>query len=169
MGVPDCTTPDWEESMATALKVVVLALACAAMVSAAGVAVGIDNADLKEAMAEAEDTDSALEWTRKHLKNWGGDFKKILKKMPPLTMKDAGINLAGARDLMGHSVSASRMASNKELQILAKAENRLAAAKQDVHEAQTASSAVRRAQLEDLAEELTHEAVRRLEDTKEVE
>merc|ERR1711904_183275 len=168
MGVPDINTR-LGGSMATALKVVVLALAFAAIASAAGVAVGIDNADLKEAMAEAEDTDSALEWTRKHLRNWGGDFKKILKKMPPLALKDAGINLAGARDLMGHSVSESRMASNKELQILAKAENRLAAAKQDVHEAQTASSAVRRAQLEDLAEELTHEAVRRLEDTKEVE
>merc|ERR1711966_174617 len=145
---------DWGR-MATTLKVLVLALAFAAIATAAGVTVGIDNADLKEAMAEAEDTDSALEWTLKHL--------------PPLALKDAGINLAGARDLMGHTVSDSRMASNKELQILAKAENRLAAAKQDVHEAQTASSAVRRAQLEDLAEELTHEAVRRLEDTKEVE
>merc|ERR1712100_982022 len=153
---------DWGR-MATTLKVLVLALAFAAIATAAGVTVGIDNADLKEAMAEAEDTDSALEWTRKHLRNWGGDYKKIL------ALKDAGINLAGARDLMGHTVSDSRMASNKELQILAKAENRLAAAKQDVHEAQTASSAVRRAQLEDLAEELTHEAVRRLEDTKEVE
>merc|ERR1712139_689048 len=124
---------DWGR-MATTLKVLVLALAFAAIATAAGVTVGIDNADLKEAMAEAEDTDSALEWTRKHLRNWGGDYKKILKHMPPLALKDAGINLAGARDLMGHTVS----------------------------------SAVRRAQLEDLAEELTHEAVRRLEDTKEV-
>merc|ERR1712146_358420 len=136
MGVPDTFTR-LGGSMATALKVVVLALACAAMVSAAGVAVGIDNADLKEAMAEAEDTDSALEWTRKHLRNWGGDYKKILKHMPPLALKDAGVNLAGARDLMGNKVSNSAMASSKELQILAKAENRLAAAKQDVHEAQT--------------------------------
>merc|ERR1711924_35231 len=156
-------------SMATTLKVVVLALACAAMATAAGVTPGIDNTELKEAMAEAEDTDSALEWTRKHLRTWGGVFKKVLKHMPPLALKDAGVNLAGARDLMGNKVSNTMMASSKELQILAKAENRLAAAKQDVHEAQTASSAVRRAQLEDLAEELTHEAVRRLEDTKEVE
>merc|ERR1711939_1068727 len=96
---------DWGR-MATTLKVLVLALAFAAIATAAGVTVGIDNADLKEAMAEAEDTDSALEWTRKHLRNWGGDYKKILKHMPPLALKDAG------------------MASNKELQILAKAENR---------------------------------------------
>merc|ERR1712196_747588 len=89
MGVPDTFTR-LGGSMATALKVVVLALACAAMVSAAGVAVGIDNADLKEAMAEAEDTDSALEWTRKHLRNWGGDYKKILKHMPPLALKGWG-------------------------------------------------------------------------------
>merc|ERR1719408_1169760 len=86
--------------MDTSLKVLVLALAFAAIASAAGVTVGIDNADLKEAMAEAEDTDSVLEWTRKHLRNWGGDYKKILKHMPPLALKDAGVNLAGARDLM---------------------------------------------------------------------
>merc|ERR1712167_277845 len=85
---------DWGR-MATTLKVLVLALAFAAIATAAGVTVGIDNADLKEAMAEAEDTDSALEWTRKHLRNWGGDYKKILKHMPPLALKDAGINLAG--------------------------------------------------------------------------
>merc|ERR1712093_611084 len=114
-------------SMATTLKVVVLALACAAMATAAGVTAGIDNTELKEAMAEAEDTDSALEWTRKHLRTWGGDFKKVLKHMPPLALKDAGVNLAGARDLMCNKVSNTMMASSKELQILAKAENRLAA------------------------------------------
>merc|ERR1711924_535916 len=65
---------DWGR-MATTLKVLVLALAFAAIATTAGVTVGIDNADLKEAMAEAEDTDSALEWTRKHLRNWGGDYK----------------------------------------------------------------------------------------------
>merc|ERR1711890_112394 len=97
MGVP---LTDWGR-MATTLKVLVLALAFAAIASAAGVTVGIDNADLKEAMAEAEDTDSALEWTRKHLKNWGGGFKKILKNMPPLTMKDAGITLRGLGILWG--------------------------------------------------------------------
>merc|ERR1711981_859283 len=85
---------DWGR-MATTLKVLVLALAFAAIATAAGVTVGIDNADLKEAMAEAEDTDSALEWTRKHLRNWGGDFKKILKKMPPLALKDAVSTLRG--------------------------------------------------------------------------
>merc|ERR1712159_460975 len=78
----------------------------------------INNQELREAMEEAGDTDSALDWT------------------------------------------------NKELQMLAMAENRLEAAKEDVHEAQTAKSAVKRAQLEDLAEELSHEAVTRLEETK---
>merc|ERR1711924_409778 len=109
-------------SMATTLKVVVLALAFAAIATAAGGTAGIDNTELKEAMAEAEDTDSALEWTRKHLRTWGGDFKKVLKHMPPLALKDAGVNLAGARDLMGNKVSSTMMASSKELQILAKAE-----------------------------------------------
>merc|ERR1719161_2068785 len=100
--------------MATTLKVLVLALAFAAIATSAGVTVGIDNADLKEAMAEAEDTDSALEWTRKHLRNWGGDYKKILKHMPPLALKDAGVNLAGARDLMGNKVSNSRVATTRK-------------------------------------------------------
>merc|ERR1711903_331467 len=99
----------------------------------------------------------------------GGDFKKVLKHMPPLALKDAGVNLAGARDLMDNKVSNTMMASSKELQILAKAENRLAAAKQDVHEAQTASSGIKRAQLEDLAQELTEEAQHHLEETKEVD
>merc|ERR1712216_1033797 len=111
----------------------------------------------QEAMAEAEDTDSALEWTRHRLKKWGGDYKKILKGMPPLSMKDDGVSLAGARDLLGNKVKGDMM-NDKELQMLAKAENRLAAAKQDVHEAQTATSGIKRAQLEDLAQELTEEA-----------
>merc|ERR1712146_552280 len=155
MGVPDTFTR-LGGSMATALKVVVLALACAAMVSAAGVAVGIDNADLKEAMAEAEDTDSALEWTRKHLRNWGGDFKKILKKMPPLALKDAASTLRGPGILWGTQCLSPAWHPTKSSRFLPRLRI-VAAAKQDVHEAQTASSAVRRAQLEDLAEELTHE------------
>merc|ERR1711959_178926 len=117
-----------------AQKVIFIALALVVMASA----VSINTADLKEAMAEAEDTDTALEWTRDRLKSWGGDYKKILKKMPPL-------------------------------QMLARAENRLAAAKQDVHEAQTSPNGIKRAQLEDLAQELTEEAQHQLEATKEVD
>merc|ERR1712159_726221 len=93
----------------------------------------INNQELGEAMEEAGDTDSALDWTNKQLRN---------------------------------TVAESTLASSKELQMLAMAENRLEAAKEDVHEAQTAKSAVKRAQLEDLAEELSHEAVTRLEETK---
>merc|ERR1719473_522388 len=144
------------------LKVMIAALAFVAAVNAAS----IDTADLK--MAEAEDTDSALEWTRHRLKKWGGDYKKILKGMPPLSMKDDGVSLAGARDLLGNKVKGDMM-NDKELQMLAKAENRLAAAKQDVHEAQTATSGIKRAQLEDLAQELTEEAQHHLEETKEVD
>merc|ERR1711966_551235 len=87
---------------------------------------------------------------------------------PPLSMKDDGVSLAGARDLLGNKVKGDMM-NDKELQMLAKAENRLAAAKQDVHEAQTATSGIKRAQLEDLAQELTEEAQHHLEETKEVD
>merc|ERR1711988_1423433 len=126
----------------------------------------INNQELREAMEEAGDTDSALDWTNKQLRTWGGHYKKILKGMPPLKLKDNGLSLAGSTDLMGNTVAESTLASSKELQMLAMAENRLEAAKEDVHEAQTAKSAVKRAQLEDLAEELSHEAVSHLEDTK---
>merc|ERR1712216_847095 len=141
-------------------------LASAKALAKANAQARINNQELREAMEEAGDTDSALDWTNKQLRNWGGHYKKILKGMPPLKLKDNGLSLAGSTDLMGSTVSESTLASSKELQILAMTENRLEAAKEDVHEAQTAKSAVKRAQLEDLAEELTHEAVTRLEDTK---
>merc|ERR1711990_1281161 len=150
-------------SMKVLCFALVLGLAAAARVTTR---VGIDNQELKDAMAEAGDTDSALDWTNKKLRAWGGEYKKILKGMPPMVLKDHGQALAGTTDLMGKTVKNSALASSKELQILAKAENRLEAAKEDVHEAQTAKSAVKRAQLEDLAQELSHEAVARLEDTK---
>merc|ERR1711998_205906 len=104
----------------------------------------------------------------KQLKGWAPDAK-IMKGIPPLEIKDDGIDLQGARDLMGGAVKLTRLAGSHELQLLAKAENRLAAAKQDVHNAQTAKSEVKRAKLEDLAEELSTEAVRRLEETKDAD
>jgi hypothetical protein len=140
-------------------------LVAATIATLAGAAM-IDTAELKEAMDEAEDVDAALDVVRKDMREWGGDYKKVLKGMPPLKMIDNGINLAGARDLMGKKVAASAVAESIELQSLAKAENRLAAAKEDVHEAATTKNAVKRAQLEDLAEELTNEAVLHLDRTK---
>ena len=150
------------------LKLLIVALALMAlfeMVSGAKMAISTD--ELKEAMDEAEDVDDALDDTRHTLKKWGGDYKKILKGMPALKMTDNGISLAGSAGIDGHVVSAKEIASSKELQALAKAENRLAAAKQDIHEAAATKTAVKRAQLEDLGEELTEEAVRQLEVTKE--
>merc|ERR1711981_593958 len=168
MGAEEFISPGQKAEMMNA-KVVCLALfftVCAVEAARTRTMVKINNAELREAMEEAGDTDSALDWTNRHLKSWGGDYKKILKGMPPMKMMDNGMSLAGSTDLMGSTVSESTLASSKELQILAMTENRLEAAKEDVHEAQTAKSAVKRAQLEDLAEELTHEAVTRLEETK---
>merc|ERR1712146_786997 len=85
----------------------------------------------------------------------------------PIVMKDMGISLAGARDMMGKKNDAQAIANSAEMQALAKAENRLAAAKEDVHEAAAANSPVKRAQLEDLAQELTEEAAKQLDATKE--
>merc|ERR1711918_145091 len=120
------------------MQTVKVALVLLAMVSLAGASrahAKIDTAELKEAMEEAEDVDSALDTTRDTLAAWGGDYKNILKGMPPLVLKDDGIDLAGARDIMGKKVSAKSISESAERQSLAKAENRLAAAKQDVHEA----------------------------------
>merc|ERR1712167_38148 len=154
-------------SPTTAMETIKVALVALCLASIAGAAM-IDTEELKEAMEEAEDVDAALDVVRKDMREWGGgDFKKILKGMPPLKLTDmGGINLAGARDLMGKRITDNAVAASKELQSLAKAENRLAAAKEDVHESATAGSAVKRAQLEDLAQELTQEAVRHLEETK---
>merc|ERR1712227_540340 len=151
-----------ELSAMTALKV----LFAMALVVAAVQAASLNTRELRDAMQEAEDTDSAIDWMHKQLKKWAPDAKKVLKGVPPLEIKDDGIDLAGARDLMGNAVKIKTLAASHELQLLAKAENRLAAAKQDVHNAQTAKSEVKRAKLEDLAEELTEEAVKRLEETK---
>merc|ERR1712216_441939 len=129
--------------------------------------VGIDTAELKDAMDEAEDVDEALDWTNTRMKEWGGDYKKVVKNVPPMKMTDNGISLAGSRDMMGKQNDAELIASSAEMQALAKAENRLAAAKQDVHEAAAAGSPVKRAQLEDLAQELTEEAAKQLDATKE--
>merc|ERR1712205_286144 len=126
---------------------------------------GIPDSEVKDDVTQGDDRSAGL---RGRLKKWGGDYKKILKGMPPLSMKDDGVSLAGARDLLGNKVKGDMM-NDKELQMLAKAENRLAAAKQDVHEAQTATSGIKRAQLEDLAQELTEEAQHHLEETKEVD
>merc|ERR1712159_63216 len=137
------------------VKVAFLALAITAFAGA----VKIDTAELKEAMDEAEDVDDALDWTESRMKEWGGsNYKETLKGMPPLQLKDNGITLAGSRDIMGKTISMEAVAASAELQSLAKAENRLAAAKQDVHEAAAASNPVKRAQLEDLAQELTEES-----------
>merc|ERR1712100_628777 len=84
------------------------------------------------------------------LKKWGGDHKSILKDVPAIKMTDNGIRLAGSADISGHQLTDSQVASSAELQALAKAEN-----------------PVNRAQLEDLSEELTQEAVEQLEVTKE--
>merc|ERR1719218_201703 len=97
------------------------------------------------------------------LKKLGGDHKSILKDVPAIKMTDNGIRLAGSADISGHQLTDSQLASSAELQALAKAENRLAAAKEDVHEAAASKNAVNRAQLEDLSEELTQEAVEQLE------
>merc|ERR1711907_104704 len=85
-------------SMKVLCFALVLGLAAAARVTTR---VGIDNSELKEAMAEAGDTDSALDWTNKKLRSWGGKYKQILKGMPPMVLKDHGMNLAGATNLMG--------------------------------------------------------------------
>merc|ERR1719335_89642 len=116
------------------MRLVLLVLAFIALSGAVMTQAGIDTAELKDAMDEAEDVDEALDWTNKKMKKWGGDYKTLLKGMPAIQLKDNGINLAGARDLMGKQNSASAVASSAELQALAKAENRLAAAKEDVHE-----------------------------------
>merc|ERR1712054_462633 len=152
-------------SAMSALKV----LFAMALVVATVQAASLNTKELKEAMQEAEDTDSALDWMHKQLNKWAPDAKKIMKKIPPLELRDDGIDLQGARGLMGSSVKLKALAASHELQLLAKAENRLAAAKQDVHNAQTAKNEVRRAKLEDLAEELTEEAVKRLEETKDAD
>merc|ERR1711988_1054079 len=152
-------------SVMTALKVLIATALVAAVVQSAS----LNTKELKEAMQEAEDTDSALDWMHHQLNKWSPDAKKIMKKIPPLELKDDGIDLQGARDLMGSAVKLKTLANSHELQLLAKAENRLAAAKQDVHNAQTAKSDVKRAKLEDLAEELTEEAVKRLEETKDMD
>merc|ERR1711988_87937 len=154
-----------EISAMTAYKVLFAMALFVAVVQAAS----LNTRELKDAMQEAEDTDSALDWMHKQLKTWAPDAKKVMKGIPPLEIKDDGIDLAGARDLMGHAVKIKTLAASHELQLLAKAENRLAAAKQDVHNAQTAKSEVKRAKLEDLAEELTEEAVKRLEQTKDMD
>merc|ERR1711861_76121 len=138
-----------------------------AVSEAAKAKVSINTNELKDAMDEAEDVDEALDWTNKKMKEWGGDYKKITKGVPPVVMKDMGINLAGARDMMGKQNDASAIANSAEMQALAKAENRLAAAKEDVHEAAATGSPVKRAQLEDLAQELTEEAAKQLDATKE--
>merc|ERR1711988_237299 len=155
------------QTMSAALKLVLLALAMVAVSEAAKAKVSINTNELKDAMDEAEDVDEALDWTNKKMKEWGGDYKKIMKGVPPVVMKDMGINLAGARDMMGKQNDASAIANSAEMQALAKAENRLAAAKEDVHEAAAAGSPVKRAQLEDLAQELTEEAAKQLDATKE--
>merc|ERR1711988_63723 len=154
-------------NMSVAMKLVLLALAMVALSEAAKVAVGIDTEELKDAMDEAEDVDEALDWTNTQMKKWGGDYKQIMKDVPPIVMKDMGISLAGARDMMGKKNDAQAIANSAEMQALAKAENRLAAAKEDVHEAAAANSPVKRAQLEDLAQELTEEAAKQLDATKE--
>merc|ERR1711998_573091 len=150
------------QTMSTALKLVVLALAMLALSEAAQSMAGINTEELKDAMDEAEDVDEALDWTNKKMKKWGGDYKRIMKKhkVPPIDMKDMGISLAGARNMMGIKNDANAIANSAEMQALAKAENRLAAAKEDVHNAAAATSPVKRAQLEDLAQELTEEAAK---------
>merc|ERR1712188_224599 len=153
--------------MSAVMRLLLLALAMIALTGAVKVAVGIDTAELKDAMDEAEDVDEALDWTNHQMKEWGADYKTIMNKVPPLVMKDMGINLAGARDIMGKQVDASLIAASAEMTALAKAENRLAAAKEDVHEAANAKNPVKRAQLEDLAQELTEEAAKELDATKE--
>jgi len=132
------------------------------------VGMAISSNELKDAMDEAENVDDALDSTHALLKKWGGDHKSILQGVPALKMTDNGISLAGSADIAGHQLTDSQVASSAELTALAKAENRLAAAKEDVHEAASSKSAVDRAQLEDLSEELTNEAVKELEITKEV-
>jgi len=143
-------------------KMVIIALALAVMAEA----VKINTAELKEAMDEAEDVDDALDVVRHTMRDWGGDYKETLKGMPPLQLMDNGIALGGARDIMGKVVDNSLLQGSAEVQALAKAENRLAAAKQDVHEAANNKDAIKRAQLEAVAEELTNEAVNLLESTK---
>jgi len=147
------------------LLIAAIALFCLFdLVSGSKMAISTD--ELKEAMDEAEDVDDALDDTKKTLKKWGGNSKTVLEGMPAIKMMDNGIKLAGAAGIDGHQVDADEIANSKELQALAKAENRLAAAKQDIHEAAATTSAVKRAQLEDLGEEITEEAVRQLEVTK---
>merc|ERR1711918_308741 len=72
-----------------------------ALVVAAVQAASLNTRELRDAMQEAEDTDSALDWMHKQLKGWAPDAKKIMKGIPPLEIKDDGIDLQGARDLMG--------------------------------------------------------------------
>lgn len=141
---------------------VIIALALVVMAEA----VKINTAELKEAMDEAEDVDDALDVVRHTMRDWGGDFQETLKGMPPLQLMDNGIALGGARDIMGKVVDNDLLQGSAEVQALAKAENRLAAAKQDVHEAANNKDAIKRAQLEAVAEELTNEAVSLLESTK---
>merc|ERR1712093_167210 len=168
MGASRCLSTDTYARMSAAMRLVLLALAMLAVAEAAKAkaGVGIDTAELKDAMDEAEDVDEALDWTNSALKKWGGDKahqRKVLKGMPPIQLKDTGgINLAGARDIMGKKNDAAAISESEELKALAKAENRLAAAKEDV-EAAAAGSPVKRAQLEDLAQELTEEAAKQLD------
>merc|ERR1711998_454910 len=115
-----------EESTMPSLVKTVVALA---IVLVAVQAVKFNTAVLKDAMEEAEDSDNALQWATSHMKKWAGDVEEVMRHVPPLKLKDAGINLQGARDLMGKSINADA-SNNKELRLLAMAENRLAAAKQ---------------------------------------
>merc|ERR1711968_359494 len=164
----DSSETDIDTGRMQTVKVALVLLAMVSLAAASSAHAKIDTAELKEAMEEAEDVDSALDTTRETLAAWGGDYKNILKGMPPLVLKDeGGIDLAGARDIMGKKVSARSISESAERQSLAKAENRLAAAKQDVHEAAEAKDPVKRAQLEELAGELTKEAVEHIEATKE--
>merc|ERR1711943_62142 len=101
------------------LKLLTVMALCLTLVESAKTGMAITEDELKDAMEEAEDVDDAIDYVHKELHKWGGDYKTILKGMPALKLMDNGITLAGSRDI----------------QALAKAENRLAAAKQDVHEA----------------------------------